>query len=849
MYYTSFSQADLSRSVSPALQSLMKGKGNNHTFQVLIAVKDNKWLDKDPEVRVLSTYANTALVQVSGFKLQQLIEEDKIQFADIRRKAKEELTTGAYDLTLNKINLAHHSFAEINGNPINISIKEQRFDTNDIDIKNRFFESGIAAKTQFTHASIMATIIAGGGNSSPYAKGVARGALVTSSDFANLLPDPDSVFSRLKISVQNHSYGTGIENYYGADAVAYDLSAKNNPELVYVFSSGNSGNSSPSSGYYSGLPNVANLTGSFKMAKNIITVGAADSFNIVVDQSSRGPAYDGRVKPDLVAFGVDGTSGAAALVSGSAALLQHSYMLDNNSLLPVSDLIKAVLINSADKINNIPLSYLSGYGSLNTYNAIKTIKEHRYLRDSVHQKEEKAYSIIIPSGISKARLTLTWNDVPAIAGSSRALVNDLDLTLQNPASGELWRPWVLNAENNKDSLLLLPQRKTDTLNNTEQITLDDPLPGNYLIKIRGTSLFSADAQSFSIAWQLDSARYFKWSYPTSDDPIPAGRYSILRWQSNVTGNASLVYSFDGLTWNTVSSNVALQDHQFKWSVPDTTAAVILKVQSDSLIIISDTFIISQSVDLHVGFNCPDSFMLFWNKAGTGPFRLFQLGQKYLEPLSDIMDTMTILQKSSFPSLYYSVAPVINGKAGLKSTTKNYSQQGIECYFHTFYANLLNDSTALLITELSSLYHVSEISFQKLYNNGYRTIRMFTGNNNNSFNYSDTSLLQGVNTYRVQIMLTNGTLIYSGEQTVYYFPHNPVLLYPNPAKHNEPVRIIAANPGVYTIFIYDAYGRLINKTFLSDVYQEIGSLHLTTGIYFVRIKEEGQRGFVQKLVVF
>ena len=61
----------------------------------------------------------------------------------------------------------------------------------------------------------MATIIAGGGNSVWYAKGVAWGANVSSSSFANLLPDPAEYYLKQNISVQNHSYGTIIDNNYG----------------------------------------------------------------------------------------------------------------------------------------------------------------------------------------------------------------------------------------------------------------------------------------------------------------------------------------------------------------------------------------------------------------------------------------------------------------------------------------------------------------------------------------------------------------------------------------------------------------------------------------------------------
>ena len=193
------------------------------------------------------------------------------------RTPKEELQVGNLDLSVNKINLAHRNFPLINGDGIVVSVKENKPDTTDIDFKGRFLSTNLSSTTVNSHASIMSTMIGGGGNTWHLGKGAAWASTISSSSFAVLLPDANSAYQQYNISVQNHSYGVGVESYYGADAAAYDASAITNGSLLHIFSSGNSGASAATTGVYTGLNGFANLTGSFKMAKNILTVGATEA--------------------------------------------------------------------------------------------------------------------------------------------------------------------------------------------------------------------------------------------------------------------------------------------------------------------------------------------------------------------------------------------------------------------------------------------------------------------------------------------------------------------------------------------------------------------------------------------
>ena len=420
----------------------------------------------------------SAICTIKQIKNLFLNEDEVIGIDVLLSKPKEELGVPGFDLSANKINLVHNQYPFINGQGKHVSVKEDFYDTTDIDIKGRHEYSSSASTSITNHANFMATIIAGAGNSIYYARGVAREAILSSSSFEQVLPDADSNYLHRNITVQNHSYGTDLENNYGLSAVAFDKSAQNNQGLLHVFSSGNSGNKTSTSGNYTGIAGFANLTGNFKMAKNILVVGAVDSFGNVAPLSSSGPAYDGRIKPELVAFQKNGTSEAAALVSGTALLLQQYYSnLHPQNILP-SALAKAILINAADDIEAPGPDFKTGYGNLNALKAMSLLRDNNIFSGNIRQDSTQTFSISIPNNIALLKVTLAWNDTAASPMANKALVNDVDLQVTLPANNLSWLPWVLNTSANIDSLNKFAVRKKDSLNNVEQVTIENPLPGN-----------------------------------------------------------------------------------------------------------------------------------------------------------------------------------------------------------------------------------------------------------------------------------------------------------------------------------------------------------------------------------
>ena len=756
---------------------------------------------------------------------------------------KEELTTGSLDLTANYINAVHHYYPAFNGSSIRISIKEQNFDTSDIDIKNRHFISGFESPTSSSHAAIMATAIVGGGNTSELAKGVAWGSSITNSDFAHLLPEPDT-FSELRDICAKCFYGTDLNDYYGPDAAAYDLSAISNQTLVYVFSSGNTGVLSSTSGIYQSIPGFNNLMGSFKMAKNAITVGATDSLFQVAPLSSRGPANDGRIKPELVAFGEDGTSGAAALASGTSALLQQVYKADHLDLLPSSALIKATLVNSAFRKLNQSISYSIGFGNLNALDAIKTIIDRRYQSGSLSTNDSFVYHVIVPASAAKLKVTLAWIDTPSTVNSSKALVNDLDLSVR--INNQTWLPWVLSPYPNADSLQLPAIRKVDTLNNIEQVTLDFPSAGDYTIKVVGRDIKTKVEQAFSVVYQVDTLNQFIWTYPTASDHLLSGATAFIRWKTSDTGKISIEYSINNQPWKVLG--VANKEDQYiKWIIPDLFGSVQFRINNGQFIY-SDTITISNQPAIKVGFDCPDSFLLHWSPFPSTTYQLYYLGDQYMVPFKNISDTDIIIRKNASPSDYYAVEPVSNGKTASRSFTINYKLQAAGCYINNFFAALV-DQHAQLDLQLGSLYNVSTITFQKLINT--QIIDLYTIHNADSAEYlrDDLQLTRGINRYQVKLVLVTGQTIYSTIESIYYYPDQPILIYPNPVSQYSSINIAVQDQGIYTARIIDLYGRVLLTMELDDLIQQIPLTKISKGMYLIQIKKGQDRLFIQKLVVY
>jgi hypothetical protein len=297
-----------------------------------------------------------------------------------------------------------------------------------------------------------------------------------------------------------------------AYAIPYDQVVRTtNLGLVFIAGNERGGFSANTCGLSSGYGTVLPPG----TAKNVITVGAIDKTSTMSSFGGWGPTSDGRLKPDVMAVGVNvkttvpnnaydfksGTSFAAPGVTGTAALLVERYRQLNSGQNPKPALTKAILLNTADDLAPAGPDFQSGYGRVNAPAADRTLKDHRYLLDSVADSGTKSFTLnvgpppLTSSCTLKVMLAYTdWEGVSWI--TQQNLVNDLDLTLVDP-SGNTHYPLTLDPSNPSAAAVAGPNHR----DNVEQVVVNNAAPGPWTVVVSGLSAPAPPGvQEFAITW-------------------------------------------------------------------------------------------------------------------------------------------------------------------------------------------------------------------------------------------------------------------------------------------------------------------------------------------------------------
>jgi serine protease AprX len=349
--------------------------------------------------------------------------------------------------------------------------------------------------------------------------------------------------------IHSNSWGSQEAGEYTVDSQAVDEFMWDHPDMLIVFAAGNAGiDKSPPDGYVDA--DSLDAPGS---AKNALTVGASDNvrdtgglnppscstwylcwgsdypLNPTRDDrisdnsgelaafSGRGPANDGRLKPDVVAPGTNilstrsnyavhandyawglydayymymgGTSMATPLTAGAAAVVREYYVDGLGHTTPSAALLKATLINSAVDIAGygntsqeaglpIPNNH-EGWGRVNVSAATSGGRQFED-SDSVGTGQSSTYVYEVGSSATPLKVTLAWSDYPG-SPSAGGLVNDLDLVVTGPGGSPVYYG------NNFDEVngWSVTGGTADRINNVESVYIQSPAVGTWTVRVSG----------------------------------------------------------------------------------------------------------------------------------------------------------------------------------------------------------------------------------------------------------------------------------------------------------------------------------------------------------------------------
>lgn len=838
--YTKISPANNFWKMSARMEQ--HGYTRNVRIQVLRVSDFDKYMQgAGISYRILQQHQSSGILYIQLQRpedVDQVLACDAVVFVDRETTPpREESPNGEQDLSVNSINWVHHQWPELNGAGMVVSVKEKAFDSTDIDLAGRMLPSALQDAEVSQHAGTMATIIGGAGNSMPESKGVVWKTGLTSSSFSQILPDDNTILQQEQVRAQNHSYGVEVDVSYSAEARAYDVSVEAHPELVHTFSSGNSGTTLSTTQPYAGIPGFANLTGNMKSAKNVLVVTGHYADDAIDVRNSAGPTIDGRLKPEFAAFGPEGTSDAAAVVTGVVMLVQQAYQQLTQSW-PSTALVKAVLAATADDIGRVGIDFNTGYGAVNAARAVSLVKRQQYISGTLSTTGDiKNYALEIPAGIRKCTLVLSWIDPAAESGAQKTLVHDLDLTIHKQGSTEITHPWVLSTYAHIDSLRKLPVRKPDHLNNTEYITLENPEAGIYTLSVQAYDI--GKAQSFSVAYQLDTADVFHWRYPTASDKLVAGRLAYLRWENTHTGTGVLSLRTNDGSFVVINSKVDLSRRWLSWTIPNVYGPAQLRLQVDGETYDSDVFTIAPSLALQVGYNCTTDVLLQWAPvAGASSYHVYMLKNAEMSVVESPADTAVFIQNSVITSPYFAVAPVFGAREGVRGVTYNYTFQGVNCYFVSFIASATEDARARLALTLSTTYLVDHLEFEKSVDDQYVAVTRAPVSGLNYVVYDDL-LTSGRTVYRAVIVLKDGRRIETDISEIYFANDAYFSFFPNPVYGaTEELQLLSDGLDLEILF-YDNLGRLVKDQFVYSELFRFTVSELKPGLYLYKILRKQQ----------
>ncbi|WP_445455412.1 S8 family serine peptidase [Flavobacterium sp. HNIBRBA15423] len=414
---------------------------------------------------------------------------------------------------------------------------------------------------------VTGTILSSGANSLT-GRGIAYDATGWIFDWTNDMAEMNQ-YAGFGLLVSNHSYGLIASNlptwYFGAyvsDANAVDNICFNNQKYLPVYAAGNDRDDFAT---LNSTKNGNDLLNGDKTAKNPIIVGAVFEVNNYVNASSvsissfssYGPTDDFRIKPDIVAKGVNvnsttftsntsygmlsGTSMASPGVTASLLLVQqYNGSVNSGNYLNASTL-KGLALHTADEAGPTDgPDHMFGWGLLNSAKMVQTL-QNKGVESMVIEGQLTDGQVftqnILALGSEPLKVSISWTDRPGNVATSNVvdevnsrLVNDLDLVVTK--QGVDYSPWKLN----KDWNNIVALKGDNDVDPFERVDIVDPV-GVYQIAISHKGTLVGGTQNYSlIVTGVDADAVL------GINDFESSNNDFLIWKNQ---NGSIGYSFKG----------------------------------------------------------------------------------------------------------------------------------------------------------------------------------------------------------------------------------------------------------------------------------------------------------------
>lgn len=292
-------------------------------------------------------------------------------------------------------------------------------------------------------------------------------------------------------------------------------------------------------------------------AKNVVSVGGVNAYGTTdtaddawAASASTGPAYDGRIKPDLVHFydGIlttadtdldeyrifTGTSASTPVVAGHFGLFFQMWAdgvfgnptfatgVFNNRCS--SSLARAFLINTAR-----PYAFAATGDDLGRFRQGWGLPDLRRLYD---RRDETAYwevdapisdgagrvhAVQVQPGTPELRITMVYPDPAGLPQAVSPVLNDLDLRVEAPDGTVYWGNAGL-----LDGVWSLPGGEPDARNTVENVFIQSPQPGRWRAEVIARSLVE---DGYLGTGEIDAVFALVASGATRVNPLTAIRFA------------------------------------------------------------------------------------------------------------------------------------------------------------------------------------------------------------------------------------------------------------------------------------------------------------------------------------